>query len=75
MATLYGRVRDFDTTGAAAGEVWAKGDILYASPTVAGYFTNVRPTAPNAVIIVAAVMVVDATAGEVMPTRSSPRKT
>jgi hypothetical protein len=66
MATLYGRVRDFDTTGAAAGEVWAKGDILYASPTVAGYFTNVRPTAPNAVIIVAAVMVVDATAGEVM---------
>jgi len=66
MATLYGRVRGFDTTGASAGEVWAKGDILYCSPTVAGYFTNVRPTAPNAVIIVAAVMVVDATAGEVM---------
>ena len=66
MATLYGRVRGFDTTGVPAGEVWAKGDILYASPTVAGYFTNVRPTAPNAVIIVAAVMVVDATVGEVM---------
>ena len=66
MVTLYGRVRDFDTTGAAAGEVWAKGDILYASPTVAGYFTNVRPTAPNQVVIVAAVMVVSATVGEVM---------
>ena len=66
MATLYGRVRDFDTTGVPAGEVWAKGDILYASPTVAGYFTNVRPTAPNSVIIVAAVMVVSATVGEVM---------
>ena len=47
MATLYGRVRDFDTTGVPAGETWVAGDILYASPTVAGYFTNVRPTAPN----------------------------
>ena len=61
MATLY-----FNTPGVPAGEVWAKGDILYASPTVAGYFTNVRPTAPNQVVIVAAVMVVSATVGEVM---------
>jgi hypothetical protein len=66
MATLYGRVRGFDTTGTSAGEVWAKGDILYASPTIAGNYTNVRPTAPDAVIIVAAVMVVDATDGEIM---------
>ena len=66
MATLYGRVRDFDTTGVPAGETWVEGDILYASPTVAGYFTNVRPTAPNQVVIVAAVMVVSATVGEVM---------
>jgi hypothetical protein len=66
MATLYGRVRDFDTTGVPAGETWVAGDILYASPTVAGYFTNVRPTAPNSVVIVAAVMVVSATVGEVM---------
>jgi hypothetical protein len=66
MATLYGRVRDFDTTGVPAGETWVAGDILYASPTVAGYFTNVRPTAPNQVVIVAAVMVVSATVGEVM---------
>lgn len=32
------------------------GDILYASPTVAGGLTNVKPTAPNVVIPVAAVL-------------------
>ena len=66
MATLYGQVRGFDTTGVPAGETWVKGDILYCSPTVAGYFTKVRPTAPNAVIIVAAVLSVSATDGRVM---------
>ena len=66
MATLYGQVRGFDTTGAPAGETWVKGDILYCSTTVAGYFTKVRPTAPNDVIIVAAVLSVSATDGRVM---------
>ena len=66
MATLYGRVRGFDTTGAAGGETWANGQILYASPTIAGYYTNVRPTAPSEVVILAIVLVVSATAGEVM---------
>lgn len=63
--TLYGKVRGLDTTGPGA-ETWSVGDILYASPTTAGLLTNVRPTAPNVVIVVAAVLSVDATDGEIM---------
>jgi hypothetical protein len=62
--TVYGKVRDIDTTGGA--ENWQVGDILYVSPTVAGALTNVRPTAPDVVIVVAAVLQVDATEGEIM---------
>lgn len=64
MVTTYGKVRGLDTTG--GGESWAKGDILYASPTTPGALTNVRPTAPNVVVVVAAVLVVDATDGEIL---------
>lgn len=64
--TLYGKVRDINTTGSPVGETWAVGDILYASATTAGALTKVRPTAPNAVISVAAVLVVSATVGEIM---------
>lgn len=63
--TVWGHVRDLDTTGIPAGETWSVGDILYASPTVAGYFTNVKPTAPEIVVPVAAVLKVDATTGEI----------
>ncbi len=56
-ATAWGFVRDLDTSA------FSVGDILYASPTVAGAFTNVKPTAPNNVIPVAACIVSDATAG------------
>jgi hypothetical protein len=63
--TLYGKVRGLDTTGPGA-ETWSVGDILYVSPTTAGLLTNVRPTAPNVVISVAAVLSVDATDGEIM---------
>lgn len=63
--TLYGKVRGLDTTGPGA-ETWSVGDILYASPTTAGLLTNIRPTAPNVVIVVAAVLSVDATDGEIM---------
>lgn len=39
------------------------GDILYASPTVPGAFTNIKPTAPDNCIPVAACVVSDATEG------------
>lgn len=55
--TTWGFVRNINTSAFNAG------DILYASPTVAGGFTNVKPTAPNNCIPLAAVMVKDATAG------------
>ena len=64
-ATVWGHVRGFDTTGTPVGETWSVGDILYASPTTAGAFTNVKPTAPDNVIPMAAVLEVDATDGEI----------
>lgn len=57
--TVWGHVRNIDTSA------FSVGDILYASPTVAGGFTNIKPTAPNNVIPVAAVLAVDATNGEI----------
>lgn len=58
--TTYGKVRGLDTSA------WSVGDILYASATTAGGMTSTRPTAPNEVIVVAAVLVSDATNGEIM---------
>ena len=63
--TAWGHVRDIDTTGTLLGETWSVGDILYANPSTAGAFTNVKPTAPDNVIPVAAVLSVDATVGEI----------
>lgn len=57
--TTFGKVRGLDTSS------WSTGTILYASPTTAGALTNTRPTAPNEVIVVAAVLVSDATNGEI----------
>lgn len=55
--TTFGHVRTLDTSA------WSVGDVLYASPSVAGGFTNVRPTAPDIVVPIAAVLVDDATNG------------
>lgn len=61
--TVWGKVRDLDTTG-PGGETWSIGDIVYASPSVAGQLTNVKPTAPENVVPMAIVLKVDAAAGE-----------
>lgn len=63
--TVWGRVRDLDTTGTPVGEVWTAGQLLYASSTVAGGLTNVKPTAPNVSLPIAQVRVVDATVGQI----------
>ena len=55
--TTWGFVRNLDTSA------FTLGDILYASPTVAGAFTNVKPTAPNNVVPIAAVLQVGAADG------------
>lgn len=66
FTTIYGRVRGIDTTGTPVSEVWAVGDLLWAHPTIAGALTNVKPTAPDNVISVAAVLEVDAVDGQIM---------
>ncbi len=48
--TVWGAIAGINTT------LFSAGDILYPSTTVAGAYTNVKPTAPNNVIPVAAVM-------------------
>ena len=55
--TVWGFVRDVNTSA------FTQGDVLYASPSTAGAFTNVKPTAPDNVIAVAAVIKVGTTDG------------
>lgn len=57
--TTFGHVRGVNTSA------FSVGDILYASPTTAGAFTNVKPTAPDNVVPVAAVLKVGTTDGEI----------
>jgi hypothetical protein len=65
LCCVWGNVNGIDTSA------FSVGDVLYASPTVAGAFTNVKPTAPDNVIPIAAVLVDSATAGDIFvrPTR------
>ena len=50
--TTSGEVRGINTTGSLQGETWTDGDILYLSPSVAGKITNIKPIAPNHMVIV-----------------------
>lgn len=63
--TVWGRVRDIDTTGTPYGQVWTAGQVLYVSTSVAGGFTNVKPTAPNLSLPIAQVITVDASTGQI----------
>lgn len=64
-ATTFGKVRNIDTRG-PHGEVWQIGDLLWADPAHPGSMTNIKPTAPNVAISIAAVTRVDATQGEIL---------
>ena len=55
-ATTFGKVRNINTTGSSVGETWSIGSLLFVHPTQAGELTQVRPTAPNVVISIAAVL-------------------
>lgn len=57
--TVWGKVRDVNTSA------FNVGDILYVNPTVAGGLTNVKPTAPDNVVPMAAVLRVDSVEGEI----------
>jgi trimeric autotransporter adhesin len=59
--TEFGLVRNIDTSGGA--EAWVDGQILYYDPTVAGGLTKTLPSAPNAKVVVAAVVYASASNG------------
>jgi hypothetical protein len=65
-ATTLGKVRSVNTTGFQFGEVWAAGDLVYASPTVPGGLTNLEPAVPNQHILIGVVLRVGATTGTLL---------
>jgi trimeric autotransporter adhesin len=59
--TEFGLVRGIDTSGGA--EAWVDGQILYYDPSVTGGLTKTLPSAPNAKVVVAAVVYASASNG------------
>ena len=59
LCCVWGNVSGIDTSA------FSVGDVLYASPTVAGGLTATKPTAPDNVIPVAATLISSATAGDI----------
>lgn len=47
----FGQITGINTTGSLFGETWADGDVLYVSPTTAGYLTNVKPLGQHIVVM------------------------
>ena len=50
--TILGQVKEINTTGSLQGETWADGDVLYLSPSTPGAITNVKPSAPNHMVVI-----------------------
>ena len=48
---VVGTLQNLDTTGTLQGETWTDGDVLYLSPTVLGGITNIKPTAPDHLVV------------------------
>lgn len=63
--TTSGLVRGINTTGSLQGETWADGDMLYLSPIVAGQITNIKPSAPNHLIVMGYVIRAHDTQGQI----------
>jgi len=47
-----GIIRGINTTGSLQGETWLDGDMLFLSPFVAGALTNIKPQAPNHLVVI-----------------------
>lgn len=60
-----GQLEDINTTGSLQGETWVDGDVLYLSPTTAGQITNVKPTAPQHIVIIGYVEYAHANHGKI----------
>jgi hypothetical protein len=63
--TTSGLIRGINTTGSLQSETWADGDIVYLSPTVAGNLTNIKPIAPNHLILMGYVVYAHITQGAI----------
>ena len=66
--TTFGNVSEIDTSGAKSwggSETWVDGDMLYVSPTHAGYLTNVKPSAPQHMVVVGYVVYAHANHGKI----------
>lgn len=50
----FGEVKGINTTGGA--ESWVQGQVLYYNPSVTGGLTKTKPTTPNAIAVMAAVV-------------------
>lgn len=61
FVTSFGEVKNINTTGGA--EAWTQGQVLYFNPSVAGGLTKNKPTTPNAIAVVAAVVHVGSSNG------------
>lgn len=46
-----GTLENLNTTGSLFGETWSDGDILFLSPTTPGAITNVKPVAPQHLVV------------------------
>lgn len=66
--TTFGNVNGINTTGANSYgglETWSDGDMLYLSPTHPGYLTNVKPQAPNHMVVIGYVVYAHANNGKI----------
>lgn len=66
--TVFGNVSEINTTGAKSyggTETWVDGDILYLSPYYPGYLTNVKPIAPNHMVVIGYVVYAHANHGKI----------
>lgn len=51
FVTTFGMVNNINTTGQLQGETWNDGDLLFLSPFVSGSLTNIKPQAPNHLVV------------------------
>ncbi len=65
MIYVVGEINGINTTGSLQSETWADGDVLYLSPTTAGRITNVKPVAPQHLVVIGYVVYSHATQGKI----------
>lgn len=66
--TIQGNVNGINTTGAKSYgglETWVDGDMLFLDPVNPGYMTNVKPVAPNHLIVMGYVVYAHAIHGKI----------